>query len=115
MKAKEISKSDHYASVLLASGFTQAEVAALTQFLDAPADNMPILDELVRINQLKIAEALSIYRIVSHLRRLAESPDHQAAVAAVGLLVRLSQHTGIIDILTAPNRVDSARTNNHGG
>ncbi|QLH63070.1 hypothetical protein [Serratia symbiotica] len=112
---KEISKRDYYASGLLASGFTQVEVAALTQFLDAPADSLSFQDELIHSKQLKIAEALSIYGIVSHLRRLAESPDHKAAVAAVGLLVQLSQHTGMLDILTHPNRIHTARTNIHGG
>lgn len=112
---KEISKREYYASCLLASGFTQAEVAAFTQFLDAPAESLSLQDELMHNKQLKIAEALSIHGIVSHLRRLAESPDHQAAVAAVGLLVQLSQHTRILDILTHPGRVDTARTTIHGG
>ncbi|MFP7326933.1 hypothetical protein [Serratia marcescens] len=114
MKAKEISESDHYASVLLASGFKVEDVTALTQFLDAPAESLPILDELVHINQLKMAKALSLHGIVSNLRRLTQSSDHQAAVSAVGLLMHLSQHLGILSFEISPD-LGAAHTNGQGG
>jgi len=76
MKIKEISTREHCSSGLLASGFKVYDVAALTQFLDAPAKSLPVLDKLTHINQLKMAEALSLHGIVSNLRRLAQSSDH---------------------------------------
>lgn len=103
MKAKEISTRDHCSSGLLASGFKVEDVAALTQFLDAPANSLPILDELVHINQLKMAEALSLHGIVSNLRRLTQSSDHQAAVSALGLLVHLSQQLGTLSFEINPD------------
>jgi len=113
MKAKEISTRDHCSSGLLASGFKVEDVAALTQFLDAPANSLPILDELVHINQLKMAEALSLHGIVSNLRRLTQSSNHQAAVSAVGLLMHLSQHLGILSFEINPD-LGAAHTDGQG-
>ncbi|MFI7972437.1 hypothetical protein [Serratia marcescens] len=113
MKAKEISKRDYCSSGLLASGFKVEDVTALTQFLDAPAESLPILDELVHINQLKMAEALSLHGIVSNLRRLTQSSDHQAAVSAVELLMHLSQHLGILSFKVNPD-LDAAHTDGQG-
>lgn len=110
---KEISRRDYCASGLLASGFTDEDVAALTQFLDVPAGSLSIQDELTHINQLKIAESLSLHGIVSNLRRLAQCSDHQAAVAAVALLVHLSQHMGILSVKINPD-LGAAHTKGQG-
>lgn len=91
MKIKEISERDHISSILIASGYTTEEVAELTQFLDAPVGSLSAQEELINSRRLEMAETLSCDWIVSNLRRLAISNDHQAAVSAMALLVRISQ------------------------
>lgn len=89
-KITEISATEDFTATLLASGYSQDVVEALTSFM---SNEGAISQEvLIASRKLEIAETLSLHWLVTELRRRATDPkcDPGSAVEALKTLVDLS-------------------------
>lgn len=90
----EITHKDDFCATLVASGYSQEDVEALTAFLDSPG---PLTEErLMADRKLKIAETLSLHWLVNELRKRALSRDSspEVAVEALRVLTDISARFG---------------------
>ncbi len=90
MKKDEISQRELYRSSLMASGFSADVVEQLTSHLENDGDVQDFCSYLCSELRLEVTEALSMFWIVSKLKKIAEGNDPVASVSALTQLIRIS-------------------------
>ncbi|ATF92395.1 hypothetical protein CO704_10000 [Cedecea neteri] len=94
-KMIEITERDIVVNDLRISGYSEADIAKLTRYLD-DTQNPHSPEQFFCDIRLETAQALSFSWLVRHLRKLAEGGDKNVAVAALGQLVEIASRTGLL-------------------